>query len=71
MDFRKIYDAYQESIPAIAEVEAAEAQAKEAYKAVKLLDKDLADKLDTVMGTLARAYEKQGFNAGLLFGEKL
>lgn len=71
MDFREAYDAYQESIPAIAEVEAAETQAREVYEAVKAKDRELADRLDTIMGKLARAYEKQGFNGGLLYGGKL
>lgn len=36
----------------------------EIYKQIAELDGDLAFELDNIVGELARAYEKQGFEAG-------
>ena len=66
MDSKKIYDVYQEKIRKIQEVEKAEEIAQKAYNEILVYDRELADKVDTVMGILARAYEAQGFGGGLM-----
>ena len=60
------YDVYQEKIQEIPEVGRAEENARNVYNEVRKYDRDLADRVDTAMGILARAYEAQGFNGGLM-----
>lgn len=40
------------------------------YKRIAELDKDLAFELDSIVGEIARAYERQGFEAGYIAGSK-
>lgn len=61
-----VYDFYQERIPQITKVDKAEEIAKNIYDEVQKYDRELADQVDTAMGILARAYEAQGFNGGLM-----
>ncbi len=60
-----IFDANEERIPQIAEVTKAEENAREIYGRIADYDAELAFSMDMVIGALARAYEKQGFNAGM------
>lgn len=69
METREIYDAYQEKIRKIWEVDKAEEIARKAYDEVRAYDRDLADRVDEAMGILARAYEAQGFGGGMMYAE--
>ncbi len=60
-----IFDAYEEHIPQIAEVTKAEEAVQAIYGMVAAYSQDLADDVDMAIGALGRAYEKQGFNAGM------
>lgn len=66
METREIYDAYQEKISKIWEVDRAEEIARKVYDEILSYDRELADRVDTAMGILARAYEAQGFCGGLM-----
>lgn len=66
MDFRKIFDIYEEQIPNIEEVTKAEEAIQKIYNKIATYNKELADNMDMVVGTFARAYEMQGFNGGLM-----
>lgn len=61
-----VYDIYQERIPQIATVDRAEENARQIYDRVAAYNRELADSMDMAMGILARAYEAQGFNGGLM-----
>ncbi len=65
MDFRAIFDFYEERIPQISEVTTAEENARKIYDKIAAYNTELADSVDTIIGALARAYEAQGFNGGL------
>lgn len=65
MDFRTIFDAYEEKIPQIEEVDKAEENARRICDRIAAYNSELADSVDMIMGALARAYEAQGFNGGL------
>jgi len=60
-----IFDAYEDHIPQIAEVVKAEKNAQEIFDKIAAYDMELAYSMDMVIGSIARAYEKQGFNGGL------
>lgn len=66
METRELYDVYQEKIPQIREVDKAEEIAQRTYDEVLSYNHELTDKVDIVMGILARAYEAQGFSGGLM-----
>ena len=66
MEREEIYDTYQERIPQITEVDRVEETARQIYDRVAAYNRELADSMDMVIGTLARAYEAQGFNGGLM-----
>lgn len=65
METRKIYEAYEEKIPQIAEVTKAEEKFRQIYSQIAAHSKELADDVDMIAGMLARAYEAQGFGGGL------
>lgn len=65
MDFRTIFDSYEEKIPQIAEVTTAEENFKKILDKVAAYSTELADSADMLVGVLARAYEAQGFNGGM------
>ena len=65
MDFRTIFDSYEEKIPQIAEVTTAEEKFKKILDKVAAYSTELADSADMLVGALARAYEAQGFNGGM------
>lgn len=65
MDFRAIFDSYEEQIPQIAEVTTAEENARQIYDKIAAYSTELADSVDMIIGALARAYEAQGFNGGM------
>lgn len=65
MDFRDIFDTYEEKIPEIEEVTRAEENAQKVYDRIAAYNSELADTVDLIIGALARAYEAQGFNGGL------
>lgn len=65
MEFKELFDFYEEQIPQISEVTTAEEKLREAIGRVSFYSRELADSVDTIAGMLARAYEAQGFNGGL------
>lgn len=73
-DFRKLYDRYEEAGDSIwiREVDAAEEEFAKFYRQIEEQDRELAEKLDSLTGKIARAYSMQGFSGGLMIaGEVL
>ena len=71
MDYRTIFDSYEEKIPQIEEVDKAEENARKIYVRIAVYDSELADSVDMIMGTLARAYEAQGFGGDFMCAKDL
>ena len=65
MDFAKIYRLFEDDIEVLGETTAAENEVNRLLKKLKEKDPELFFDLDSAIGTLMRAYEKQGFNGGL------
>lgn len=60
----KLYNLYDRESTSNSLTEKAEDRFSEIYKRIEVLNSALAFELDGVIGELARAYEKQGFEAG-------
>lgn len=65
MDFKKIYNLFENDIETLPETTAAEAAISALLTKLKDTEPDLYFELDSAIGALARAYEKQGFAGGL------
>ncbi len=65
MDFKKIYNLFEDDIKTQPETTAAEAAITALLGKLKDADPDLYFELDSAVGALARAYEKQGFAGGI------
>lgn len=63
-EITKAYNKYDLNGASTPQTLQAESKFEQIYKRIKELDKDLALELDSVVGELSRAYEKQGFEAG-------
>ena len=61
MDFKKIYILVEDEIDELTETAEAEAALGALLSKLKETDPELFFTLDSAIGTLARAYEKQGF----------
>ena len=71
MDFKKIYNLFEDDIEELTETTEAEASANALLSKLKGKDTDLFFELDIAIGTLVRAYEKQGFAGGIEAARKL
>ena len=71
MDFKKIYNLFEDDIEELTGTIEAEASTNALLSKLKGIDPDLFFELDSAIGTLARAYEKQGFNGGLTAAKEL
>lgn len=60
-----LFDTYKENRKPLPKVRNAEAWSMELYDRVAKIDRELADEIDEMQGTLAAAYELQGFKMGL------
>lgn len=60
----KAYNKYDRNGVSAPQTLQAESKFEQIYKRITELDKDLALELDSIVGELSRAYEKQGFEAG-------
>lgn len=60
----KLYNLYDRESTSNSLTEKAEDRFSEIYKRIEALNSTLAFELDGVIGEIARAYEKQGFEAG-------
>lgn len=65
MDFRAIFDSYEEKITQTSEVTKVEESVRKIYDKIAAYNAELADRVDMIIGSLARAYEVQGLNGGL------
>ncbi|KAB0577200.1 hypothetical protein EI53_01219 [Fusobacterium naviforme] len=65
MDFRELYKKHEDGIERIDETERAEESLSGLLAKLKAEDKELYFDIDSAIGALARAYEKQGFRGGL------
>lgn len=63
-EITKAYNKYDRNGTSTPQTMQAEGKFEQIYKQVAKLDKDLALKLDSIVGELSRAYEQQGFEAG-------
>lgn len=63
-EITKAYDKYDRSGTSTPQTLQAESKFEQVYKRITELDKERAHELDSIVGELARAYEKQGFEAG-------
>lgn len=63
---KDVYNIYQERILRIAEVDRAEEAFRKIYDKIAKRDRELADQVDSLIGTIVSAYEVQGFNGGLM-----
>lgn len=63
-EISKAYDKYDRAGAVTPKIQTAETEFDKVFSQIKTLDADLAMELDRVIGTLARAYEQQGFMAG-------
>lgn len=68
---KKLFEAYQERIPEIKEVEQVEVRMAELNKRLKAIDSDLAEEFDQAIGRIAWEYEKQGFCGGVMAAKSL
>lgn len=64
MNYRELYEKHEESIAKIEEVGKAEESLSAVLSKIKEINAELYFDLDSTIGTLARAYEKQGFRGG-------
>lgn len=69
MDFAKFFNSIEDHIEMKPETEAAEAVTSALLAKLKEKDLDLYFELDSAIGSIARAYEKQGFAGGLAFAK--
>lgn len=60
----KAYSKYDRSGVSTSQTLQAESKFEQIYNRIAEHDKDIALELDSIVGELARAYEKQGFEAG-------
>ena len=65
MDYNQVYRMFEDDIEIIGETIKAENKVNRLLRKLKAKDSELFFELDSAIGTLARAYEKQGFNGGL------
>lgn len=65
MDFKKIYRMFEDDIEVLGETTVAENEVNRLLNDLKEKDPEMFFDLDSAIGALARAYEKQGFNGGL------
>lgn len=68
LDFRKLYDKYEDGgeVSQIREVDAAEEEFTQLFHQIRERDTGLAEKIDSIAGKIARAYSMQGFRGGLM-----
>lgn len=71
MDFKKIYILVEDEIEELTETSEAEAALGTLLSKLKETDPELFFTLDSAIGTLVRAYEKQGFVGGIEAAKKL
>lgn len=71
MDFKKVYNLFEDDITTQPETTAAEAAIRATVAKLKDADPDLFFELDSAIGALARAYEKQGFAGGIEAARRL
>lgn len=65
MDFIRMYRLFEDDIEVLGETTVAENTVNRLLEEVKAKDSELFFDLDSAIGALTRAYEKQGFNGGL------
>lgn len=65
MDNINLYERFEDDIEELRETKEAEAKVSALLASLKGKDPELFFDLDSAIGALARAYEKQGFNGGL------
>lgn len=65
MNYEKHYKLFENSIEELKETVKADNEVNRLLKKLKGVDSELMFTLDSAIGALARAYEKQGFNGGL------
>lgn len=63
-EITKAYNNYDRNGVSTPRTLQAESKFEHIYKRIMELNKDLALELDSIVGELSRAYEKQGFEAG-------
>lgn len=71
MDFKKVYNLFENDIETLPETTAAEAAISALLTKLKDTEPDLYFELDSAIGALARAYEKQGFAGGIEAARRL
>lgn len=66
-DFRELYDRYEDSgdTASIIEVDMAEDEFAQIFRQIEKQDRSLAERLDSIVGKISRAYSMQGFSGGL------
>ncbi|MBQ9902489.1 MAG: hypothetical protein IJM51_08950 [Clostridia bacterium] len=65
MNYNTLYKAVEDDIIELSETKAAEETVSRLLDALKEKDPELFFQMDSAIGRLARAYEKQGFVGGL------
>ena len=65
MDFKTVYRMFEDDIEVLGETMLAENEVNHLLNDLKEKDPELFFDLDSAIGALVRAYEKQGFNGGL------
>lgn len=70
MTMKKAYDKYDRAGVITPRIKTAEKEFDKVFSRIKALDADLAMELDSAIGALARAYERQGFESGFTAGSE-